>query len=479
MPIPTRPFRCLWWRSRKENKPKFQKDWLHYLKRRVEVAQFIFSPFSLAFLHNFSSDWHVDEELVAAATASVQAQERFSYLLRSRAAKKPAAQKIADDSVTILGSLRDLKSRVEGTQFIFSPFSLDHNQLSLLHHLVVSHTPDNFDDGTKAKIAKEVTDIFDGQVKRLVYATILTCPWFSGSQSKKSAQPENNVLYVVFVSRDEQFFTLATEHEKELYETINEGFIFACDVRHFCAQLQCGNVRAVEALCSPPDSIIFSSPEWISLASLLDPVSLLTPTFVKHCVGKSIGTLIKKKPTSGTLEVRNDAFVSNFCDSFRLLSYAESAIKREPISSWFDVGVTAEEKEILQLLTKAFEGLVHKEQLLEWVLKVKERVDKGIEKVPTAQLKWTAELGEWMTKMRMEGAKFLLPQELESNLDPHRDFLDSQSLTSVHSRDVIVIAKTGSHMYNLAMPTSDTDYIVVYRKPTHVHVFRVASFRLA
>ena len=58
--------------------------------------------------------------------------------------------------------------------------------------------------------------------------------------------------------------------------------------------------------------------------------------------------------------------------------------------------------------------------------------------------------------------------DLESDSDPHRSFLDSQSLGSVHSRDVIVIAKAGSHMYNLAMPTSDTDYIIVYRQPTQV-----------
>ena len=65
-------------------------------------------------------------------------------------------------------------------------------------------------------------EIFDGQVKRLVYATILTCPWYSGSQSEESSQAKNNVLYVVFVSRDEQFFTLATQHEKELCETIDQ-----------------------------------------------------------------------------------------------------------------------------------------------------------------------------------------------------------------------------------------------------------------
>lgn len=70
-------------------------------------------------------------------------------------------------------------------------------------------------------MADKVTEIFEGQVKRLVYACVLSCPWFSGSQSEVSGQAKNNILYVVYVARDEQFFSLATQHEKELYETLD------------------------------------------------------------------------------------------------------------------------------------------------------------------------------------------------------------------------------------------------------------------
>ena len=61
--------------------------------------------------------------------------------------------------------------------------------------------------------------IFEGQVKRLVYCCLLCCPLFAMSQSEVSAQAKNNVLYVVYVSRDEQFFSLAAQHEKELCES--------------------------------------------------------------------------------------------------------------------------------------------------------------------------------------------------------------------------------------------------------------------
>lgn len=108
---------------------------------------------------------------------------------------------------------------------------------------------------------------------------MLTCPWFALAQTEVSAQSRNNLLYVVFVANDEQFFSLATPHERDLCETIDEGvrtiqfftcillsyivspqgFLFAAEVRHFCSQLYQGNVRTVEALCSPPESIILST----------------------------------------------------------------------------------------------------------------------------------------------------------------------------------------------------------------------------
>ena len=55
------------------------------------------------------------------------------------------------------------------------------------------------------------------------------------------------------------------------------------------------------------------------------------------------------------------------------------------------------------------QGLVQKEQLLEHVLKVKKRVNERLEIVPTVQPEWTTQLGEWLTKMRMEGVKLSLP----------------------------------------------------------------------
>ena len=60
--------------------------------------------------------------------------------------------------------------------------------------------------------------------------------------------------------------------------------------------------------------------------------------------------------------------------------------------------------------------------------------------------------------------------------DSLRELLASQGLSSIHPRDVLVVARAGSHMYNLATATSDVDYIVVFREPTEVHSINIISY---
>ena len=72
-------------------------------------------------------------------------------------------------------------------------------------------------------MAEKLVELFQGQAKKLLFACILTCPWFAQAQSEVSAQAKNNLLYVVFVASDEQFFSLATPHERELCETMDEA----------------------------------------------------------------------------------------------------------------------------------------------------------------------------------------------------------------------------------------------------------------
>ena len=93
--------------------------------------------------------------------------------------------------------------------------------------------------------------------------------------------------------------------------------VFAAEVRHFCWQLLRGNVRAVEALRVPPESQIFSAPDWHELHRLLDPVHLLRKSFLDRALGQAVGAIVKKKKVNDRLVLREDISLTKFCDSFR------------------------------------------------------------------------------------------------------------------------------------------------------------------
>jgi len=83
------------------------------------------------------------------------------------------------------------------------------------------------------------------------------------------------------------------------------------------SQVLRGNVRAVEALCVPPECVIMSTPTWYWMVGQLDPVKLCGKSFVDRCLGQAAGALVKKKKVQGKLVLRDDITPVKFCDSFR------------------------------------------------------------------------------------------------------------------------------------------------------------------
>lgn len=111
---------------------------------------------------------------------------------------------------------------MEGTYFQYQSLSLDADKLTALKYHVTAYTPSTLHEAHKTKMAESIMQVFEDQVKRVLYACVLTCPWSAGAQSEVSAQAQGTLLYVVYVSSDEQFFSLATPHEKELAETVDQ-----------------------------------------------------------------------------------------------------------------------------------------------------------------------------------------------------------------------------------------------------------------
>ena len=80
---------------------------------------------------------------------------------------------------------------------------------------------------------------------------------------------------------------------------------------------------------------------------------------------------------------------------------------------------------------------------------------------------WSAKLGEWLAVVRMGGAPPslppLLPVEHEQQLS---GLFASLKLTGLDPRQVLVVCEAGSKLYNLSLPTSDSDYIIIFQHST-------------
>lgn len=129
---------------------------------------------------------------------------------------------VISDAEKILDQLKEFKSKIEGSYFTFQPIVLDKQQVAVLKRHVVAYTPKTITEQAKHQIVDQLLGLLEGQVKKVLYACLFTCPWFSAVQDETSAKAKNNVLFVVYVAHDEHFFSLATQHEKELCEVCEE-----------------------------------------------------------------------------------------------------------------------------------------------------------------------------------------------------------------------------------------------------------------
>ena len=80
---------------------------------------------------------------------------------------------------------------------------------------------------------------------------------------------------------------------------------------------------------------------------------------------------------------------------------------------------------------------------------------------------WTAELGKWLTDVRMGSATLSLPPRLpDEERSVLLDLFSRLELHGVEPEQVLVVCEAGSKLYNLSLPTSDSDYIIIFQHPT-------------
>lgn len=120
-----------------------------------------------------------------------------------------------------------------------------------------------------------------------------------------------------------------------------------------------------------------------------------------------------------------------------------------------------------------------KNDMFESVLNWKKALsEKGLPTGGTSEV-WSDELGQKLAEIIMDGVVLAIPSTLsDSDHLKLSNLLPSLNLAGIAPADVLVVCEAGSRLYNLALPTSDVDYIVIFRHPTTTIISSVLPLKV-
>lgn len=88
-------------------------------------------------------------------------------------------------------------------------------------------------------------------------------------------------------------------------------------------------------------------------------------------------------------------------------------------------------------------------------------------------------LGEWLAMVRMDGVRLIeVASPLPSDRERLARLMEGIGVSGIDPANVLVAAEAGSHLYNLTLPTSDTDYIIIHRHPTQTLISSVTHLKV-
>lgn len=88
-------------------------------------------------------------------------------------------------------------------------------------------------------------------------------------------------------------------------------------------------------------------------------------------------------------------------------------------------------------------------------------------------------MGDWLASVRLDGVGLtVVPQPNPPDHELLARLMESIGVHGIDPAQVLAVAEAGSHLYNLTLPTSDTDYIIVYRHPTQALISSVFHLKV-
>ncbi|KAK7095830.1 uncharacterized protein [Littorina saxatilis] len=402
------------------------------------------------------------------ATASVQAMERLHLTARSFSDTERNLM-LKEKIRSALDQLREVKALVEGSHDTFVPLSINEQPLLELKQLLLMHVPSSITDEARQRFFMLIDQALADRCKKIVAGVVLTCPWYAATQKERGEQAKHNMLLVVVMNDDRQFFSPANLQTKEAGGVVDLGWLSVVELFHFGRFLVKGRTRYVETAFCDKDALVYSSDEWQHLRDQLsvNTVTGLRP-FQEACCGQAMGSVAKKRQNGG-MKLKESATLAEICEAFRLLNHAHNHHdNRPPVtnglhpSSLPETALQALEK--LKALYK--DPDVSKQDIFACLCSWHDALRGRMKQTKFSDQKAVvAVVGEWMMATRLQGR----------TLDPVKGVADGHSrllqlmleiggpLTKLTPDQVLLVARAGSYMYGLSTPDSDTDYVVVYR----------------
>ncbi|OWF41713.1 uncharacterized protein LOC110462037 [Mizuhopecten yessoensis] len=406
-----------------------------------------------------------ERDLVTMATEALQAHTRLTY-------KLPRTSKVREKACETLDNLRSIKAELDGSNVDFDPPQIKRDKLTEFRQLTLMHIPSSVTEEVQVKFNNFVTHAFKGACRKVLSVTLVTCPWYQVTQQERGERARHNVIFIVYLSHDLQYMAPTNYHDQEKAFVIDEGWLYAVELYHFLHFLSRGRTRCIEVLFAPKSAVLYEDEAWKDLRQQMDYKDLLSlQGSVCSCQGQCTGNIGKKTSKKGPFRLRETATFRDFCNSFRLIHHLFNLVSGlPPLTDVFAVedlpALAKEGAEMLQRLYKDQD--TSKRDIFNIVMKWNEEVKGQLSKLKYTNVnKIEAIIQKWQFAVRLEG-RTLVQQALP---DDHSGLLSIMEriggpVGKLEPSQILLVARAGSHMYGLATPESDIDYVVIYAEKT-------------
>ncbi|KAH3864135.1 hypothetical protein DPMN_027148 [Dreissena polymorpha] len=405
------------------------------------------------------------------ATEAVQAMERLYLELKD--VKHGINFEVFQKCMDCLDDLKSIKSSLEGSEVKVKAPEVKEDFLVELKQLTLMHIPSSMEKDVCLKFQDLIQKTFEGTGVDVVYACLLTCPWYACTQQERGEQAKYNTLFVVYQSSLRSFCAPVSSHVVEKTSIVDKEWLYGCELFHFVQSLCKGRTRNVEALHCPEPAVIYQTEAWKQLGKSLHYKYVTgLRCYLEACRGQAVGG-IGKKGKDGKFRLADGTTFRQLCDSFRLMNHAYNSVKgfgpcTYETSPLPDVG-----KRAMAFMQSMYQNPdVSKKDAFTLLLEWYEQFNKEPAPVYSKPEEVQGIVGDWHMQMRLHGRPLSLSRVLPDDLTEMCSLMEKIGgpVSNLDPAQIVLITQAGSFMYGLSTPTSDVDYLVIYAEKTEKYL---------